>query len=428
MLVIGGGPAGLGAALQVARQQRSVIVVDAGEPRNAPAAHVHGSLGLDGAAPAELTGRDRDEVRSHGGEVLAGRVLDVARDPDAVDRAASGVAVGAVFRAELTGGHTVLARKVVLATGLVDELPDIDGEVVAVDATGATSVPGVWAAGNVADPGQQVPDAAAHGTRVGAMVARSLAHDDAAPVESGPVDAGPVDTGPVGAGSADTGADGPAPVRRSANEADWDRRYGGERIWSGNPNGTLVAEVAGLAPGRALDVGAGEGGDALWLAEQGWQVTASDVSGLALAGIRSEAARRGAPVADRVETLHADANALAAFPAGAFDLVVAFYASIPRTVDDRALANVLGAVAPGGTLLVVGHDLTPMRAPVDTRTTSRMFDPDGFVTVDAFAARLAAADAASDWEVETHETRARPAGAASASHYVDDVVFRARRR
>jgi 2-polyprenyl-3-methyl-5-hydroxy-6-metoxy-1,4-benzoquinol methylase len=76
-------------------------------------------------------------------------------------------------------------------------------------------------------------------------------------------------------------------------------------MWSGNPNRALVNETGGLTPGRALDVGAGEGGDALWLAEQGWSVTASDISQPALARVAAEAERRGA----RVECHHADANA-----------------------------------------------------------------------------------------------------------------------
>jgi SAM-dependent methyltransferase len=192
-------------------------------------------------------------------------------------------------------------------------------------------------------------------------------------------------------------------------------------MWSGNPNGTLVDETSGLAPGRALDVGAGEGGDALWLAEQGWRVTASDVSERALARVAAEAGRRGAPV----ECHHADANALDAFEAGAFDLVSASYASIPRTPDDRAVHNLVNAVAPGGTLLVVGHDLEPLRAPVDTLAHSRPVDPDAYVRVDDFAAVLTGSPA---WDIEVHQKRPRPPGAASASHHVDDIVLRARRR
>ena len=265
------------------------------------------------------------------------------------------------------------------------------GDHVETDETGATAVPGLYAAGNVTDPSQQVLQAAADGSRVGAMISFSLAHDDIR-----------------------------AAARPSANEADWDHRYGGDQIWSGNPNGTLVKEISGLAAGRALDVGAGEGGDALWLAEQGWKVTASDISQRALDRVDDEAERRGL----HVERHHADANALDAYETAAFDLVSAQYASIPRTPDGRGVRNLLHAVAPGGTLLVVGHDLEPMRAPIDTAAHSRAFDPDAYVRVDDFAAALADSPA---WDIEVHEKRPRPAGAASASHHVDDIVLRARR-
>src|SRR3954464_12625728 len=80
--VIGGSGAGLAAALQLGRQRRSVIVVDAGEPRNAPAAHLHGYLGREGAPPSVLLAAGREEVRSYGGEVLDGRVTRVSRTND----------------------------------------------------------------------------------------------------------------------------------------------------------------------------------------------------------------------------------------------------------------------------------------------------------------------------------------------------------
>ncbi len=330
--VVGGSAAGLAAALQLGRQRRSVIVVDAFEPRNAPAAHMHGYLGREGLPPSELTTVGREEVRSYGGEVLAGRVSRVTRTGD--DR----------FHLELVGGHSIVARRVLAATGLVDELPDIDGlaehwgrdvihcpfchgfevrdrrivqivthpmglhvaglfrqltaqltvvlhdpvevdsseldllraagvdivhgpvtrivtgadghvaavelaarhriaadavvvgprfrvrtepfvslglrptahptglgDFVETDATGATAVPGLYAAGNVTDPSQQVLQAAAGGSRVGAMISFSLADDDIR-----------------------------AAARPSFNEADWDHRYGGGQMWSGKPNGTLV--------------------------------------------------------------------------------------------------------------------------------------------------------------------------------------------
>jgi thioredoxin reductase/SAM-dependent methyltransferase len=510
--IVGGSAAGLAAALQLGRQRRSVIVVDSGEPRNAPAAHMHSYLGHEGSPPSELVARGREEVRSYGSEILAGRAVRVTRTDD--DR----------FRVELTGGHSIVARRVLAATGLADELPDIDGlaehwggdvlhcpfchgfevrdrrivilvthrmglhtaplfrqltdrltvvvhgevdvdaaemealraggvdivrgrarrivagadgrvaaieladdqrigtDAVAVvprfrvraepftpvglqpvphpnglgdhvdtDATGETGVPGLFAAGNVTDPSQQVLQAAADGSRVGAMISFSLAHDDLR-----------------------------AAARPSANEIDWDHRYGDEQLWSGNPNGTLVHEVSGLAPGRALDVGSGEGGDAVWLAEHGWKVTASDISGRALHRVDAEARRRGL----RVDCEHADANSRDPFERGAFDLVSAQYASIPRTPDRRGIRNVLGAVAPGGTLLVVGHDLEPMRSPIHTSTDSRPFDPDAYVRVDDFAEEITDSPG---WDIEVHEKRPRPPGAASA-HHVDDIVLRARRR
>jgi SAM-dependent methyltransferase len=168
-------------------------------------------------------------------------------------------------------------------------------------------------------------------------------------------------------------------------------------------------------------VGAGEGADALWLAENGWAVTANDISQRALDRVDAEATRRGLRVACR----RADANALDAFEAGAFELVSAQYASIPRTPDDRGVCNLLDAVAPGGLLLMVSHDLRPMRAPIDTSVHSRAFDPDAYVRVDDVVAAIADS---SRWDIEVHETRPRPAGAATASHHVDDVVLRARLR
>jgi thioredoxin reductase/SAM-dependent methyltransferase len=510
--VVGGSAAGLAAALQLARQRRSVIVIDAGEPRNAPAAHMHSYLGHEALPPSELSAIGRDEVRSYGVEVIAGRATDVSRTDDGR------------FRVQLVGGHAVVARRALAATGLVDELPQIDGlaehwgrdvihcpfchgfevrdrrvvqiithptglhpaglfrqltarltvvlhegvgahhpaldelgaagvdivdgrvrrivtgddghvaavemidgrridadavaigprfevragafaslglhpgehpsglgDVVATDPNGETSVPGLYAAGNVTDPSQQVLQAAANGSRVGAMISFSLADEDIR-----------------------------ATARPSANEADWDHRYGADQLWSGNPNGTLVRETADLAAGRALDVGAGEGGDAVWLAERGWLVTANDVSQRALDRVAAAASQRRLPIACH----HADANGFRAFDRGAFDLVSAQYASIPRTPDGRGVENLLGAVAPGGTLLVVSHDLEPMRGPLDTREHSRAFDPDAYLRVDDFVAALADSPG---WDIEIHEQRPRPPGAASASHHVDDIVLRARR-
>ena len=114
VVVIGGGAAGLSGALMLARARRSVVVVDAGTPRNAPAAGVHGLLGRDGTPPAELLDRGRAEVRSYGGEIIRGEVETVERDGDR-------------FAVRVAGGGTLRARRLLVTTGLVDELPDVPG-------------------------------------------------------------------------------------------------------------------------------------------------------------------------------------------------------------------------------------------------------------------------------------------------------------
>jgi SAM-dependent methyltransferase len=158
----------------------------------------------------------------------------------------------------------------------------------------------------------------------------------------------------------------------------------------------------------------------VWLAERGWKVTATDISQRALDRIAGVAADRNLSV----ECLHADANAFRPFETRGFDLVSAQYASIPRTSDARAVRNLLDAVAPGGTLLVVTHDPAPMRTPIDTRRSSRAFDADAYVRVDDFVAAVAPSP---EWEIEVHDTRPRPPGATSASHHPHDIVLRARR-
>lgn len=119
-VVIGGGAAGLNGALMLARSRRSVVVIDSGTPRNAPAVGVHGLLGLDGVPPAELLARGRAEVRGYGGRVVTGEVATAA--PAA--RSAGG---DLRFTVTLTGGGTVRARRLLVATGLRDVLPDVPG-------------------------------------------------------------------------------------------------------------------------------------------------------------------------------------------------------------------------------------------------------------------------------------------------------------
>jgi len=114
VIVIGGGAAGLSAAVALARSRRSVLVIDAGEPRNAPAEGVHNFLSRDGISPSELVAAGRVEVRHYGGEVRDGRATAAERIEDG-------------FAVTLEDGDRVTARRLVVTTGVVDELPDIDG-------------------------------------------------------------------------------------------------------------------------------------------------------------------------------------------------------------------------------------------------------------------------------------------------------------
>ena len=113
VVVVGGGAAGLSGAVALARSRRSVLVVDAGEPRNAPAGHVHNFLTRDGTPPAAIYASGRAEVSRYGGQVETGRVTTLSRDGDR-------------FRVQI-GPRTVTARRLLIATGLRDELPDVPG-------------------------------------------------------------------------------------------------------------------------------------------------------------------------------------------------------------------------------------------------------------------------------------------------------------
>lgn len=462
VVVVGGGAAGLSAALALSRARRAVLVVDAGSPRNALAGHVHNYLGREGSSPADLLSTGRAEVSSYGGEVVSGTVISAtARD-------------GGGFGVELARGSTVETRQLLLSTGLIDELPDLpglgerwgrdvvhcpychgwevrdkalailgtgplavhqaqlsrqwseditlfvhtaphptseereqlvarriaiaegviaavevnddrisglrlrSGEVlpceavvvsalfapgaadlldslgleaaplemaghaigtyIAADATGATAVPGVWVAGNVADPRATVISSAARGLEVAAALNADLI-------------------------AADTRQAVATHRRRESEAAEqfWDEFYRQhDRVWSGNPNAALVREVADLPPGTALDLGCAEGADAIWLAERGWRVTGVDISRLALDRACEHAAAAG--VADRTEWQQHDLGV--SFPGGTFDLVCAqflhSYLDLPR---DEILRRAAAAVVPGGVFLVVGHARPPSVEP-----------------------------------------------------------------
>ncbi|MDT0443200.1 class I SAM-dependent methyltransferase [Streptomyces johnsoniae] len=194
----------------------------------------------------------------------------------------------------------------------------------------------------------------------------------------------------------------------------WDDMYRSrDQVFSGNPNGVLVAEADGLPPGRALDVGCGEGADARWLARRGWQVTAVDVSEVAL---RRAAATATAGIGERVTWTRADLTATPP-PAGAFDLVSSQYFPLRRRPDHAALRGLLAAVAPGGTLLFATH------SPADlAQHQEEGFDPADYYQPDDIAPLLGPA-----WQVLINESRPRTAQAPAGTHHTHDTVLRARR-
>jgi len=135
---------------------------------------------------------------------------------------------------------------------------------------------------------------------------------------------------------------------------DWDRRYaGGTLLWSAEPNRFLVAETSELPPGRALDLACGEGRNAVWLAERGFRVTGVDFSAVGIEKARGLAAERGVSCDWIVSDL------LDYRPeATAYDLVILFYLQVPELDRRPILQAAAAAVAPGGTFLLVAHDLS----------------------------------------------------------------------
>jgi len=161
---------------------------------------------------------------------------------------------------------------------------------------------------------------------------------------------------------------------------EWDERYSADGYtWKTEPNQFVAAELADLPPGRALDLAAGEGRNAVWLAGRGWRVTAVDFSRVGLAKGRKLAAERGADVdwvvADLLDYIPA---------AGGFDLVLIAYLQLKAPARALVLGRAAAALAPGGTLFLVGHDVANL-----TEGTGGPQDPAVLYTVEAVRAELA---------------------------------------
>ena len=198
------------------------------------------------------------------------------------------------------------------------------------------------------------------------------------------------------------------------DEQAWDARYEtSERIWSGRPNGALTVEAADLSPGQALDVGCGEGGDALWLADRGWHVTAVDISRVAL--------NRGAAHDDaaRISWKQGDLTSSGP-PARSFDLVNVQYFPLLKE-REKAARRLIDAVAVGGTLLYVGHDLS------DFEPNDHDHDWDGPDPREYFMPAEIAALLDDNWQIEVNETRPRVDVPEASAHFHNDLVLRARR-
>ena len=451
VIVIGGGAAGLSAALMLGRSRRRTLVVDSGHPRNRFTTHMHGVLGHEGIDPADLLRKGREELAAYDVEIRAGRVarLDQTDHEDG-----NGVSV------LLEDGERLTGRVAIVATGVTDELPGIpglaerwgatvlhcpychgwevrdrrigvlttsplgmhqaqlirqwsddvvvftaglgqldeadeqrllargitlvtapvtevlgegdqvtavrtaDGSVtevgalftagtlrphdgflthlglertdtpagsfLAVDATGKTSSDRIWAVGNVSNPMANVPISMSAGTMAGSFVNMTLVTDDFDRATARPT---PVDF--------------------------WQEKYAGsDRIWSGNVNTVLGDIAVGLVPGKALDLGSGEGADVIWLAREGWQATGIDISEHAVARGR-EAARAAGLSEEQARFVASDLSSLSDL-GGSYDLVTASFfhspVELPRADILRRAAEL---VSTGGHLLVTSHAAAP---------------------------------------------------------------------
>jgi SAM-dependent methyltransferase len=201
--------------------------------------------------------------------------------------------------------------------------------------------------------------------------------------------------------------------------AAWNARYDtDELIWKGDPNQFLPIEVADLAPGRALDLACGEGRNAVWLARQGWEVTGVDFADVGLGKAAGLADAHGVDVT----WVQADVTSWA--PTHGFDLVVVFYLQLPADERRRALSTAVRALGPGGTFLLVGHDLLNIDEGVGGPQ-----DPVVLTTAEAILDDLAHVELALDIELVTEraERVERTVATEEGDRIAIDTLVRARR-
>jgi len=203
------------------------------------------------------------------------------------------------------------------------------------------------------------------------------------------------------------------------DQAFWDERYGSSSgLWSGQPNSVLVAEATDLAPGTALDVGCGEGADAIWLARRGWLVTAIDISPIALERAAAHARETGDDQAQGISWLHVDLSGWIP-PPSTYDLVSAQFLHAPTVRRQELHQRLAASVSAGGSLLLVGHHASDLQT-----TVPRPPVPELYFAADDVADSLDSPG----WDVVVNEARARqtldPDGRTTT---IRDAVFMARR-
>lgn len=289
----------------------------------------------------------------------------------------------------------------------------------AADLQGRTEAPGAWVAGNVTDLAAQVGAATAAGAAAGAAINGDLVMEDARTA----VDMYRADS-TVNASPTPRLPDCRCPVNQhdqpgfeEFDAAYWEDRYrSGVGVDKHDPSRSLLTGIAGLRPGTALDAGCGVGGDALWLAARGWHVTAVDVSASAIDQGRQVASSAGPAFAERIDWVQGDLTEWE--PRKTFDLVTSQYVHSPGPPE--ALFRRLAAwVAPGGTLLVVGHDAGHGHRPGHAHPA----------VAQVRAEQVVSGLPAEQWDIVAAEARIhtmqRPGGG---SITLDDVVVHARRR